>query len=341
MKKIIRIVSLALIISCLLLPFVALAAFAQDMSISVQWTDASGAVQWSGPAVPVTDAPEETRFWITLPPEAPLTGLTLNISDLSGGIAYFEPGQDTVLEYVTDAMDSLDQPSVTIFGYNAEGELQAVYSLYISYQQLPQSPVNVPATVTIHYVDEYGSPLLRDMIYTFDIGLHQVSAPAIDQYMPAGSILYIVTVDNSGAVPAEITFTYTRFISPAAVAGHYADEYDQSLQLVNSIPWICPNCNKERTSNFCPDCGEKRPVTTHSNTPKPSSTTALTNVITNRNQNGINAIQSLTLGEKNALAQAKRYLEIMPFSRSGLIEQLEYEGFTHSQAVYGVINNGY
>mgnify|MGYP000334972687 CR=1 FL=1 len=28
----------------------------------------------------------------------------------------------------------------------------------------------------------------------------------------------------------------------------------------------------------------------------------------------------------------------MPFSREGLIEQLEYEGFTHSQAVYGVDN---
>lgn len=26
----------------------------------------------------------------------------------------------------------------------------------------------------------------------------------------------------------------------------------------------------------------------------------------------------------------------MSFSRSGLIEQLEYEGFTHDQAVYGV-----
>lgn len=28
----------------------------------------------------------------------------------------------------------------------------------------------------------------------------------------------------------------------------------------------------------------------------------------------------------------------MPFSREGLIEQLEYEGFTHSQAVCGVDN---
>ena len=33
---------------------------------------------------------------------------------------------------------------------------------------------------------------------------------------------------------------------------------------------------------------------------------------------------------------ARDYLEVMAFSRSSLIEQLEFEGFTHSQAVYGV-----
>lgn len=38
---------------------------------------------------------------------------------------------------------------------------------------------------------------------------------------------------------------------------------------------------------------------------------------------------------------AKTYLNTMSFSRSGLIEQLEYEGFTHSQAEYGVSQAGY
>ena len=299
MKEIIRIVSLALVLSCLLLPFGALAAFAQDISISVQWTDDSGAVQWSGPAVPVTSEPEENRFWLVLPPDAPLTGLTLNISDLSGGIAYFEPGQGTVLEYVADAAGSLDQPSMSISGYNAEGGLQAVYSLYISYQELPQTPVNVPAevtihyvdesgyplaadqhmtfsegestvyamslegytltsassfsvtvnengvfpaevtftyarivssaSVTVHYVDESGNPLLIDMIYTYDVGQHQVTAAPIDQYVPTGSTLYIVTVDENGAAPAEITFTYTPYIPPADLTVHYLDENGEPL----------------------------------------------------------------------------------------------------------------
>lgn len=47
-----------------------------------------------------------------------------------------------------------------------------------------------------------------------------------------------------------------------------------------------------------------------------------------------------TMGETNALKKAKSYLELMPFSYSGLIEQLEYEKFTHEEAVYGADNCG-
>lgn len=38
---------------------------------------------------------------------------------------------------------------------------------------------------------------------------------------------------------------------------------------------------------------------------------------------------------------AKSYLELTSFSRDSLIRQLEYEGFTHEQAVYGAQANGY
>lgn len=43
-----------------------------------------------------------------------------------------------------------------------------------------------------------------------------------------------------------------------------------------------------------------------------------------------------TLGQKNALRKAKDYLNLMAFSKSGLIEQLEYEGFTNEEATYAV-----
>jgi len=47
-----------------------------------------------------------------------------------------------------------------------------------------------------------------------------------------------------------------------------------------------------------------------------------------------------TLGERNALGCALGYLDCMPFSHSGLVEQLEYEGYTHGEAVYGADNCG-
>ncbi len=43
-----------------------------------------------------------------------------------------------------------------------------------------------------------------------------------------------------------------------------------------------------------------------------------------------------TEDESKALRRAKQYLDVLPFSYSSLVEQLEYEGFTHDDAVYGV-----
>ena len=47
-----------------------------------------------------------------------------------------------------------------------------------------------------------------------------------------------------------------------------------------------------------------------------------------------------TRGEQNALNRANDYLEFMSFSRSGLIDQLEFEGYTTSEAEYAADNCG-
>lgn len=47
-----------------------------------------------------------------------------------------------------------------------------------------------------------------------------------------------------------------------------------------------------------------------------------------------------TTGEKNALKKANSYLSIMAFSYTGLIEQLEYEGYSTEEATYAVDNCG-
>lgn len=49
---------------------------------------------------------------------------------------------------------------------------------------------------------------------------------------------------------------------------------------------------------------------------------------------------NLTTGQKSALASAKSYLDYSAFSYSGLIEQLEYEGYTTEDATYAVDNCG-
>lgn len=50
--------------------------------------------------------------------------------------------------------------------------------------------------------------------------------------------------------------------------------------------------------------------------------------------------KEITIGMKNALASAKSYLSFSAFSYTGLIGQLEYEGYTTEEATYAVDNCG-
>jgi hypothetical protein len=43
-----------------------------------------------------------------------------------------------------------------------------------------------------------------------------------------------------------------------------------------------------------------------------------------------------TAGQSNARRQAASYLDVIAFSRQGLIEQLEFEGYSTEDATYGV-----
>ena len=44
----------------------------------------------------------------------------------------------------------------------------------------------------------------------------------------------------------------------------------------------------------------------------------------------------VTSEQLNAVAKAREYLSLMAFSKSGLIEQLEYEGFSYADSAYAV-----
>jgi SOS response regulatory protein OraA/RecX len=47
-----------------------------------------------------------------------------------------------------------------------------------------------------------------------------------------------------------------------------------------------------------------------------------------------------TASQKNAVSSAKSYLDYTAFSRQGLIDQLEYEGYSNADAVYGADHSG-
>lgn len=61
---------------------------------------------------------------------------------------------------------------------------------------------------------------------------------------------------------------------------------------------------------------------------------------TKRNEENRSADEGLTTGQKNALASANSYLNYSAFSYQGLIEQLEYEKYSHNDAVFAADNCG-
>lgn len=73
-----------------------------------------------------------------------------------------------------------------------------------------------------------------------------------------------------------------------------------------------------------------------------SHKTALNTSSNSSNKKGSTQNDSATIssGKRNALKSAKSYLSVLPFSYIGLIKQLEYEGYTHSEAIYAAENCG-
>lgn len=106
--------------------------------------------------------------------------------------------------------------------------------------------------------------------------------------------------------------------------------------------YVCPDGSQVENANLCPSAPAQTQVNTQNtqtNTPTQTSTQPAT-----QTQTSTPAVEeqsdTTTIGEKNALSKALSYLEYTSFSYSGLIKQLEYEKFTHQEAIYGVDNCG-
>ena len=79
-----------------------------------------------------------------------------------------------------------------------------------------------------------------------------------------------------------------------------------------------------------------RKTSTGSSSKNTSTSSANTTGVSQKSRADMN----ISSGKKNALEQAYSYLNAMAFSYSGLIEQLEYEGYSTEEATYAVDNCG-
>jgi hypothetical protein len=87
-------------------------------------------------------------------------------------------------------------------------------------------------------------------------------------------------------------------------------------------------------------CGSKEPVLTETVTASPEISEEGEEADRSEAPDDGSGTVGASVAQQNALSNAKSYLAFMPFSYQGLIEQLEYEGFTHEEAVYGADNCG-
>lgn len=110
---------------------------------------------------------------------------------------------------------------------------------------------------------------------------------------------------------------------------HLNDEPNNNLSSNNSTNSIV-NSNNNSNSNG----------STNSNTNSNDNASSNNKPNNNSSSQSSNNNNSVSVSKKNALNRAKSYLSSMAFSRDGLVKQLEYEGFSNSDAIYGVDNSG-
>lgn len=124
---------------------------------------------------------------------------------------------------------------------------------------------------------------------------------------------------------------------------------------------VCPNCKKKQGNTvltiflvlfilglFFGNSDSKKTETSNANSlniETTENTNAIeTEIVENTETTETTKValpeDNTTIGQKNALASAKSYLDFKGFSYEGLIEQLEYEKYTNEDAVYAADNCG-
>ncbi len=131
-----------------------------------------------------------------------------------------------------------------------------------------------------------------------------------DTSTPSKCFIYLLSNNNK-----------TSFISMILIQPNEGLKYDYENEFDNIVDNVVVNDKKE----------EEEQSNTNSTTSSSSSTTTPS---TSSNA----STPSPTTGEKNALGSAREYLSFSAFSYTGLIKQLEYEGYSTEEATYAADN---
>lgn len=124
-------------------------------------------------------------------------------------------------------------------------------------------------------------------------------------------------------------------------------------QLIDKKASICPFCRKSQplipplvciailTGIMMMCCCFYRPGSNKSDDiDNNTSETVTTSLNSDGEEDSTSNAIELTVGQKNALKAAKNYLDLMPFSAKKLVEQLEFEGYSHDDSIFAVSNCG-
>ncbi len=236
MKGNYRMLSLILALVMLLMPISALGeqslSPAARLVVTVSVLTPAGETMYYGPAMPVTDSPDETRLWLKIPQDVLFSGnMGILIQDFGQEYVRFLPENGSILENILDAGTGLDNPTVIIECYDDFGTLMATYSLYISTRDVPaagepieqptEPPVELPTEppvetpvfpteVTVRYLDEAGVPIAEDTVWPVQPGSNTIYPMAVipDEYELTDIGAKEVFVDAAGMNPPVVEFYY-------------------------------------------------------------------------------------------------------------------------------------
>ena len=161
-----RIFAFVLVLAILLVPNAVLgeSAFyspAARLIITVNAMMPTGESGNYGPAVPLSDSPDENRLWLQVPLDAFFTGrMAILIEDMLQEYVFFEPANGVYLENISDASANPSKPSVSIICFDAAGNPINTVDLYISSQELPtaEQPMDYPAPEATDEIPEEPTP---------------------------------------------------------------------------------------------------------------------------------------------------------------------------------------